>query len=371
MQDGSAFRILDQTWKTSCFVWLDNLVANNDLLDQKHLLTESEARLLTALKTTQANPPNSVGDQTAHDNFHRLLELGLIVPASQDEGRKFSVKRVDIETCTHCNARCLFCPQSEHPKPKQFMSLELFQRAVEQIAPYRPDWVALNNFSEPFLDPLFVERCMYLEAHALKVALFTNATVLRPHVAEYLASSDVLHSITVNFPSPDPAEWANLMRLPASTHGRTVENIERLAECYKGGIGIVVNALTENLHSRIDSLSQMFARFPNVSVIKLDSNTLAGNIQNDLVQPASLTNSQKLGGCARLAAHVHISASGDVFMCCLDYWQETKFGNIADATLEEILGGDIAASHRRQVYGLTDADDNLLCRKCCHIRRAD
>ena len=56
-------------------------------------------------------------------------------------------------------------------------------------------------------------------------------------------------------------------------------------------------------------------------------------------------------------------------MCCLDYWQEAKFGNIAVAELDEILGGTIAASHRRQVYGLADADANLLCRKCCHIRR--
>ena len=110
------------------------------------------------------------------------------------------------------------------------------------------------------------------------------------------------------------------------------------------------------------------ARHPNVSVIKLNSNTLAGNIQNDFVEPASLTHDARLGGCARLAAHVHISSQGDVFMCCLDYWQEAKFGNIAVAELDEILGGTIAASHRRQVYGLADADANLLCRKCCHIR---
>lgn len=113
----------------------------------------------------------------------------------------------------------------------------------------------------------------------------------------------------------------------------------------------------------------MFCKYPNVSVSRLSSNTLAGNIENDLVEASSLTSSKRLDGCARLAAHVHISVTWDLFMCCLDYWHESNFGIVVDKTLEDILGGTIAVSHRRQVYGLSDADAGLLCRKCCHIRR--
>lgn len=71
-----------------------------------------------------------------------------------------------------------------------------------------------------------IDRCRYLETYGLKVALFTNAAILKPAVADYIASSSVLHSITVNFPSHQPEEWASLMGLPVATHRRTVENIK-------------------------------------------------------------------------------------------------------------------------------------------------
>ena len=219
------------------------------------------------------------------------------------------------------------------------------------------------------LDPYFIERCRRLDAHGLKVALFTNATVLKPSVIEYLASSQVLYSVTINFPSDDPEEWGSLMGLPTATHQRTVDNIKSLAKIYKGGIGIVVNAATDNLDRRIERVGALFAGFSNVTVYNQHSNTLAGNIQNDLVAAATLVNNRRLAGCARLAAHVQISWQGDVCMCCLDYSQEFRFGNLAEASLGEILSGSIAADHRRQVYGLADAEPNLLCRTCCHIRR--
>ena len=70
----------------------------------------------------------------------------------------------------------------------------------------------------------------------------------------------------------------------------------------------------------------------------------------------------------RLAGHLHVSWRGDVFICCLDYEQKSVFGNIAESTVEEILGGERARRCRRQVYGLEPAAPGLLCRSCCHIR---
>jgi sulfatase maturation enzyme AslB (radical SAM superfamily) len=362
-----------QTWKTSCFVWFDGATARNDLTDEVFELPADELRILSDLKTAPADL-TQMAERLLWDPertaavVRQWIEQQLIVPSTADEGKEFSVKRVDIETGSHCNARCGFCPQSERPKPKHFMTLDLFDRVVQQIAPYRPAWVALNNFSEPLLDPYFVERCRRLDAHGLKVALFTNATVLKPNVIEYISTSQVLYSVTINFPSDDPEEWGNLMGLPSATHARTVENIATWAKVYKGGIGIVVNGATDNLDSRIERIGVLFARFPNVTVLKQGSNTLAGNIQNDLVAAATLVKNRRLGGCPRLAAHVHVSWQGDVFMCCLDYSQEVKFGNLAEASLGEILSGPIAVDHRRQVYGLAEAEPHLLCRTCCHIR---
>ncbi len=182
------------TWKTSCFVWLDSSTAHNDLTDEAHRLPETELRVLSELKAVPGDLTRIA--QRFSSDVERVsaiarewIERGLIVPSGEDESRKFSVKRVDIETCSHCNARCKFCPQSEQPKQKNFMSAELFDRIVQQIAPYHPTWVSLNAFSEPLLDPQFVDRCRALEERGILIALFTNGTVLRPNVLDYLAGT--------------------------------------------------------------------------------------------------------------------------------------------------------------------------------------
>jgi sulfatase maturation enzyme AslB (radical SAM superfamily) len=365
--------ILTRPLKTSCFVWIAGGVATNDLTDEQRPLSALERLILTALAAAPDTPARlqaalGCGLTETADAARSLVAAGYLVDAGEDESGRFAVHRVDIETLSHCNARCGFCPQSVDPKPKQIMTMELFERVVGEIAPFAPRSVALNNFNEPLLDPFFVERCRLLEQHGLTVALFTNATVLRPAVLDYLRTSRVLQSITVNLPSDEADEWAELMRLPPALHARTVENVRALADAFHGPVAISVNARTPSHRLRTERVAALFAAQRNVSVLQLESNTLAGSISGDLVGPATLTPASRLGGCNRLANHLHISVAGDVFMCCLDYAQKYKFGNVSTEPVAAILAGPLARKYRAQVYGLECADSDLICRSCCHIR---
>ena len=40
---------------------------------------------------------------------------------------------IDIETVRHCNARCVFCPQSQDPLPANTMSIKLFENICKKI----------------------------------------------------------------------------------------------------------------------------------------------------------------------------------------------------------------------------------------------
>src|SRR6266849_1911276 len=147
-----------QLWKTSCFVWVRNSISTNDLTDEQTSLTQIEHKILAQLKVHRADAHElsarlEQSPELTDEVLHRLVERGFVVPADEDESRKFSVKRVDIEISSHCNARCQYCPVSTDPKPKRVMSMELFEHIAQQIAPYRPEWVSLNSFSEPLLDP--------------------------------------------------------------------------------------------------------------------------------------------------------------------------------------------------------------------------
>jgi radical SAM protein with 4Fe4S-binding SPASM domain len=151
-------------------------------------------------------------------------------------------------------------------------------------------------------------------------------------------------------------------------HSRVIQNVKGFAEAFDGPVAISVDARTATHRTRTARIAALFAMYANVSVLQLDSNTLAGSISGELVGPATLTAVPRLGGCNRLAGHLHVSVSGDIFMCCLDYTQRYKFGNVRTASVAEILDGPIARKYRRQVYGLEDADADLICRSCCHIR---
>ena len=299
-----------------------------------------------------------------------LIHSGFVVPDSRDESFSYTVRRINIETCDHCNARCRFCPQSLEPKPRHVMPQDTFEAVVRATAPYRPISVSLNNFSEPFIDPLFVERCRTLQTYGLKLQLNTNGTVLKQAVVEYLASSNVIHGILVNFPSSEPEEWSWFMQLPANLHGRVIANIRTLASVYNGIVGIPVNGQRGDHDDRTAKIAEMFADYTNVHVERLDSHTVAGKMGGELVGIGTHVTVPRLGGCAaaRMSAHVHFSSKGDVFMCCLDYWHEHTFGNIADASLHDIMTSSEAVRIRRELYGMTDAGPGLLCRKCCHVR---
>ena len=93
---------LAQTWKTSCFVWVRNSIATSDLSDETHPLTAIEKEILAALKVAPADI-QTLADKLACSLadtapvLRGLADRLLLVPGEEDESRKFSVNRVDIE----------------------------------------------------------------------------------------------------------------------------------------------------------------------------------------------------------------------------------------------------------------------------------
>jgi hypothetical protein len=252
------------------------------------------------------------------------------------------------------------------------MPAELFERVVAQVAPFRPQWVALNHFSEPLLDPEFLVRCRTLFAHRLPLALFTNATALAPSVSRALVDSGLLARVSINLPSVERGEWARLMGLSPWAFERTLANIRALAEIYRGDLRLAVNVRAGDPNGSVAAVAALFRDQPHVTIEPIVSNTMAGHIGGELVTAPVRHSAARLAGCthARPASHAHVSTRGDVYICSLDYRQRTKCGNLAEATLIEILGGPVAASYRRQVYGLEEAAPDLICRDCSNARVA-
>jgi radical SAM protein with 4Fe4S-binding SPASM domain len=298
--------------------------------------------------------------------FDRLLWDGYVIDAAGEPFDRIFVRYASIQNCTHCNARCAYCPLTKQPKPKRLMSMELFRRAVEEVATVEPRWVMLNQANEPLLHPEFLEQAKCLADRGLKLKLFTNGILLRPEISRSLADMNVVASATINVPSLDTEEYRHFMGVGMSPHLR--ENIAAAVET-KMPLVLVVNGLTR-LKQRAAELEKIFAgpERPHVAVAPNNTHSIAGRIESG-ENTVEEHWPGKLAGCRYHLEQAEINVEGKVLMCCEDYYDQHVMGDIAQRPLREILLGEKALKFHRQIFGLARSKQNFLCRRCFVLLR--
>jgi hypothetical protein len=298
--------------------------------------------------------------------FDDLIWNGLVTDACGDPFREVHARYASIQNCTHCNARCAYCPLTNRPKPKRFIREDIFNLAVEQAATLNPRWVMLNQANEPLLHPDFLQQAKCLADRGLKLKLFTNGILLRPEISRVLADMNVVFNVVVNIPALDADEYRRFMGVGMSPRLR--ENVAALVET-KMPLVLVVNGITR-LHERALELESVFGgpERPHVAVAENNTHGIAGQIdggENSVEEhwPG------KLGGCRYHLEQAEINIDGKVLMCCEDYFDKHVLGDITKQPLRDILLGKKARTCRRRVFGLTPSKQNFPCRRCYVLLR--
>jgi len=84
-----------------------------------------------------------------------------------------------------------------------------------------------------------------------------------------------------------------------------------------------------------------------------------------VIEPPPL---KKLKGCelvgSRPFEHLHVTGTGTAVLCCQDYYEKLTVGDLKTQSVSEILGGDTMARLRRWTYGVEEAPEDFLCRRC-------
>jgi pyruvate-formate lyase-activating enzyme len=281
------------------------------------------------------------------------------------ESRRTHLLYVSLETCTSCNHRCPFCPVSVEPRDKEVMSQELFESIVDQVADFGAEdvVVSLSNYNEPTFDPLFEDRIRHLFARKIPVSLLTNASGFTPERSALFEKLGRFRYVGVNLPTLRPERYEKL-------HGtrdlpRVIENMDAMhAREIAQETAIVVLGAEDEEHRR--DVAEIRAHFePKGWVVKqfrIRSRPASGTY---VVEPPPV---QKLRGCdlvgSRPFEHLHVTGTGTAVLCCQDYYEKLKIGDLKTQTVAEILGGDTIARLRRWVYGVEEAPDDFLCRRC-------
>lgn len=360
----------NQKYKVSLFAHRENTnLIWNDLESCLFQLSENEIDLLEKIELSQELDRTDI-NAGEDQSFHSLLEKGLIIPVLEREDGKFKLKRVDIETVSHCNAKCLYCPQSIHKRPKGIMSNDFFREILKRLEHEKPDWIATAHFGEPLLDPGFEKKVEMLSNHDHRYLFFTNASLLTKERLSFLATQNI-HSAFFNFPSLNKSEWAYFMQLPEKQFNMAKNGIAKFANMLDGKleeIGIVVNGITENQVQRVEKIKKYFQDYGNIRVLKCESNSRAGAIKNNMV--TQYVNDQKyFYGCDYPVSELNITINGDCILCCHDYYREIVLGNIMSKSIREITQSETANYLRAEIFGQRPMRKKLLCRMCDRIRK--
>ena len=281
------------------------------------------------------------------------------------ETRRSHLLFLSLETCTTCNHRCPFCPVSVDPREREVMSQELFESIVDQViaAAGRDVVVFLSNYNEPTIDPLFEERCRALFSRGLAVSVLTNASHFTPERARRLEDAGRFRYIGINLPTLDPERYQKL-------HGtrdlaRVVANVDAMrARKLAEETAIVVLGNEDEDHRR--DVAEIRTRFEplgwQVKPFRIRSRPSSGTFVPEPPAKKTLRGCELMG--SRPFEHLHVTATARAVLCCQDYYERLVVGDLKTQTVAEVLGGDTMARLRRWTYGVEQAPDDFLCRRC-------
>ena len=264
-----------------------------------------------------------------------------------------------------CNQACYFCPVSIAPRDDHFMAMELYEDIVGQIAALGEpiEAVFMISYNEPTADPRFLEQVACLKRAGLPPATLTNGSGLTPARVDSLVASGGLRFLSINLSTLDRERYAKDRgkdQLPL-----VLRNLDYAQDKPVGEeMTIVVLGTGDEVHDRdFEQISERFhgTRF---QIERHVVNDRAGYLQVGM----KASDQPRLRGCdymgSRPIQHVHINPHGECILCCQDYDEHIKLGDLKSTPLTEVLTGPEFVRARRLVYGLDEAPPDYICRNC-------
>jgi uncharacterized Fe-S cluster-containing radical SAM superfamily protein len=309
------------------------------------------------------------------------------------ELRKNIIWFVQLDPNGICNCRCWYCPVAYGGNPKGFqhiMTLEEFRCVLDRLEEAKGAlidpglseiWMA--HYNETLLHPSWFLLYEELARRGLSTITFTNGLPLTPKNVRMLEdlTPKPNTSIRVNCPAADPETWSKLTGRPAKLFDQILENLTALAGSAVLAPRSVIHVNTVlpgetrlALGAKVPlSPSELIAngtraaeawksRFPNLAVQNMPLIDRAESMPEVLVEKRKLAYPTGCGHIrpgGRNFAGLHISATGELFLCCMDYHMEYRYGNLLQTPLRELWG---SAAH----VAMLDRSLREICARCSY-----
>lgn len=289
-----------------------------------------------------------------------------IIVNSEEKWLLNGIEVVEIETSTHCNWRCKYCPEYIDPKKADYMPMELFEEIIQKtLRAGTVKYVTFNSYNEPTIDKLFMERVKYVQKTNLKIRLHTNGSGLDEEKMNFLKESNCLEFICFNLPSLEKDRFVSATGY--RDYDRIISNIDYAVKIQLPVI-FSIQGTDEELKNNLDAIREKYQPYVKEKIEAWGTIDRAGLLENEYSQNIYLSN-RLYPGCHAVTSWIFINVKGDLFLCSEDYYQKTIYSNIKKGELYDLVNSNSAIELRKNVCGGADAPEDFICRKCVTMLR--
>jgi MoaA/NifB/PqqE/SkfB family radical SAM enzyme len=266
--------------------------------------------------------------------------------------------RIQIQTVSWCNRRCIFCPSGKFPVAKVFMPVEVYYRIIRQLQALNyTGRISPYLMNESLLDKRLPEFIAYTREHCPEswIAINTNGDALSEALLERLFDAG-LNSLDVNA-YDSPAQHAKHVALATRFTARRGDIICRTG--YSNPFFQGDNMPRSNKLLNCRDMSSWEPRFL-AKIATPDMQNRSGNIPGarQVTTPLPL-------GCPRPSQQMYVNYRGEAVLCCNDWRFEVIMGDTAQATLAEIWMND---KYQRYRHNLQQKNRAMpLCDTCDYM----
>lgn len=256
--------------------------------------------------------------------------------------------QISIESTSRCNSQCITCEHKNMKRAKQDMSMELYEKIINECAQYKNliTNLSLSFMGEPLLDKNIFKKIKMAKERGIKsVSFICNASLLTEEKAKCLIDSDI---DVITF----------------SIDGATKESFEKIR------VGLNYEQVVGNIKRFIELRKRLKSKKPTISVDMVQTKFNEGETELfkrqweglvDKVMVRSLhvwggrtidkellnysknilrSNNQSRQPCVYLWKSMLISQSGKAALCCMDAECEASYGDVSRSSIKDIWQGE-------------------------------
>lgn len=264
-----------------------------------------------------------------------------------------------IETCTHCNYACIFCPHSTtFSRNKEMMPYHIFEFILSKLKSQAPEItdITISGFGEAFLDPTIIKKITLARNMDYNVHILTNGSLLDKSIIDELVRLKVEDiRISLHALSSDSYKW--ITRSSETCFFNVLRNINYIIKNkYKTRLVITADIIESNQYQPKYIIDKYKDDVDLIEIWKPHNWVDAFDFRKSPIIKDT---------CGRpWNSPLQVQVDGTVNMCCFDYNGKLLLGDLLRESIDEIFSGrpflDLKECHENGKLN----DSMYICSNC-------